>query len=899
MFVMNSRLLFLIIWVSFVTKFTDSSFVKTDETDEVLADPTDGIPVTLQPCNGTDPAQHWSFDDGRITNTNQFPITKCFDIHQWDTKDGAILNEWHCTTTKFYNEQFIYKEDTNTIVSSEKMLSKCIVSMGLGPGSHCVMWDCSKINPSEHLSKWLIDSKTSTIRSSKNPNLCLSTIKKSPSNPCSAPFPFCNTSLTFKERVKDLVARLTLEEKITQLSSGLNYVNPSIPRLGVPQWAYHSEGLHGLRTTGTIGLHITLFPQVTAMAATGNASLMRLMGEVMAVEARAANNLAHSLGKIPGKGSGLSYWSPTMNIIRDPRWGRSQESVSEDPYLNGVYAVNFVKGFQGDAPDQKYLKVGACCKHLWAYSLENSEGVTRHNFNAIVSQQDSEETYLPAFKACVQEANPSQVMCAYNRINGIPACLHGDVQNDILRTQWNFDGFIVSDCDAISDAKHFTKTVSEAVATGLSAGCDLDCGSTYKDNMGAAYKQGLVTNKTIDTAVERIFLLRFRLGEFDPDNMVPWKSIPPSASDTPEHQAIALQAAQESIILLANNESPPLLPLKASSSLKVAVIGPFWNNTRVMMGAKGDYNPSFVVSVYEGLQKKGVQLTYSPGCKVSGNDKSGFSAAEKVASASDVTILVIGIDSSIESEGKDRKSIALPGIQQNLTKTIAQVAKKLVVVLLHGGSVSVDWIKSNVDTVVSGLEGGEHGGTALADVLFGDINPSGVLPYTIYPANYVNLVKMTNMSMRAGPGRTYRFYTGQPLWPFGFGMSYTTFQLDWSMLPNATFTTRAAAQHQLVMKVKVTNTGKYAGAKVVQAFVKSLSHSNAVSAVGGSLFGFEKISLSPGKSETITFKTSAKAKFCTFCTYDGKMHVQSGKYEIFIGITRELSTHVIVSGATF
>lgn len=890
---MTLRFLFFLPLVILVT--VCSSFV--DPIDET-SDPTDGTRVTLQPCNISDPAQQWSFADGRIKNTKQYNTEKCFDILKWDVSDGARVNEWHCTTTKFYNEQFNYSESTQTIMSSPKMESKCLVSFDQTIGSPVVMWKCSESNA--HFQKWVINSKSNSISPSDSSHLCLSTTEHVINNPCSAPFPFCNLSLTFKERAKDLVGRLTLAEKIVQLSGGLNVVNPGIPRLGVPEWAYHSEGLHGIRTTGSIGFAITLFPQVTAMAATGNASLMKVMGEVMAVEARAAHNLANSLGKIPGKGSGLSYWSPTMNIYRDPRWGRGQESVSEDPYLNSVYAVNFVKGFQGDDPKQKYLKVGACCKHLWAYSLEGSDGFSRHNFNAIVSEQDSEETYLPAFKACVQEANPSQVMCAYNSINGIPACLHGDMQNDILRTEWNFDGFIVSDCDAISDVykgHHYTKTAAEASGKGLSAGCDFDCGGTYKANMKAAYDQGLVTNQTIDTALQRIFLLRFRLGEFDPDDMVPWKKIPPSAANTPEFQAIALQAAQESIVLLANNDSPPILPLTASSSLKVAVIGPLFNDTNVMKGGKGDYNPGFIVSVYEGLQKKGVVLTHASGCKVSGHDQSGFATAEKVASAADVTILVLGIDSSIEKEGKDRTSIGLPEIQVNLTKVLDKAAKKLVVVLLHGGSVSIDWIKYNIKTVVSGFEGGEHGGTALADMLFGDVNPSGVLPYTVYPANFTSLVKMSDMDMRAGPGRTYRFYTGKPLWPFGFGMSYTTFQLDWSMLPVANLTTYMAAHHQVTMKVKITNTGKYAGAKVVQAFLKSLSHSNSVSAVGGSLFGFKKIFLSPGKSQTITFQSSPKAKFCTFCTFKGTKLVQSGKYEIFIGITHELSTYVSLTGS--
>lgn len=711
--------------------------------------------------------------------------------------------------------------------------------------------------------------------------------------------PWCNVNLSITQRVKVLINTLTLDEKITQISTFTpKGITPGVSRIGLPSCAMHSEGLHGLRNAESVGLHSSLFPQTTAMAATGNISMIAEMASIMAVEARALHNYANSIGKKLTKGAGLFYWSPTMNLGRDPRWGRFQESVSEDPWLNGAYSATFVSHFQS-TNGTKYPAVAATCKHWIAYSLEKYGGVTRHTFNAVVSEQDMQESYLPGFKACVTQGKPAEVMCSYNSINGIPSCLHGDLQNDLLRKKWGFQGFVVSDQDAVHDAwasHHYSANASAASASAIKAGCDQNDGVTYVHNVGQAVKDGLMKESDIDVALTRIMTVRFQLGMFDPQDLNPWNQIPISVLESDNHMDAVLRAAREAICLLENKKN--VLPLSKKNGLRIAMIGPVANDDGVQKGAKSDYSPSNITNLYEGLVNKvkafNGQVNLSVGCK-SCNVKSGdcdkdIPAAVALAKTADVTILTVGIDNSIESEGKDRVTIGLPEGQMELVKKIMSAAKgPVVVAIVNGGPLAIDWVKDNADTVIEAFVLGEKAGTAFADVLFGDVNPSGVLPFTIYPANYINLVNMTDMAMRAGAGRTYRFYQGEPLWPFGHGLSYTTFSLVWHNNTNKRQdteikqikTTLEVMKEELQYDVNVTNTGLVPGSKAVMAFIRGpLSSSDGPIK---QLFGVEKVFLKPGQSAIIKF--TDKLQWCPFCTVTsaGRRVVAPGEYIITIG----------------
>lgn len=632
------------------------------------------------------------------------------------------------------------------------------------------------------------------------------------------------------------------------------------------------------------------------MAATGNMSLIKEMGQVMLREARALSNYASDNHMGPfGRGAGLFYWSPTMNLGRDPRWGRFQESVSEDPWLNGEYSASLLQGFQGN--DQKYLAVAATCKHFVAYSLEAADGFTRHTFDAMVSPQDLVESYLPAFKACVTKGKPAQVMCSYNSLNGVPSCLRGDLLHDTLRQRWGHKGLVVSDQDSIHDAwatHRYGNSFRNVTAIAIQAGCDQNDGVTYADNAEDAVKAGLLKEADIDTALKRILLQRFRVGAFDRKEEVPYRAIPATVLDSPPHRASALQAARESIVLLENaNQTLPL-----HKSARIAVIGPMANNTVVMKGGKADYHPSFSISILDGLRQLSLgRVGFAAGSPVSGNTThKEMAEAKRLAAQADVTIVCVGIDATIEHEGTDRTSIGLPGAQLGLLKAVSAVSRSVVVVLVNGGPVSVDWLKQAISTrtvhaVVEAFDGGQSAGQAVAEVIYGDVNPSGVLPFTLYPEQYVDQVRMSNMSLRPGlgnPGRTYRFYSGTPLWPFGAGRSYTKFLVSWSQTPTVS-SPRAIPTAQadaLKWSILVKNTGDRAGSKVIMGFLgrdpADLQDGEVVPRP--SLWALRKVWLNPGEETRLVFESSGDG-WCPFCTVDreGFRAVRSGLYVVRFG----------------
>ena len=640
--------------------------------------------------------------------------------------------------------------------------------------------------------------------------------------------------------------------------------------------------------------------------------------------------------------------------------------MSEDPYLNGAYAAAVVTGMQdtpapaiavrssthrGRTPTptpprtrtpatprtptptpSKYIQVSATCKHLAAYSFEmgavDGKRVSRHKFQANITAQELAETYLPAFQGCVEGGRPQQIMCSYNSLavqgvyNSTPMCLNKDILDSKLRGEWGFDGSVVADCDAVSDAydaHHWgpgagdggNASAAVVVAAGLDAGCDQDCGSFYSDVGAAAVAAGVLPEVAVDRALERILMMRFKLGEFDPAKSVPYNAIGADAIGAAAHTAKALQAARESIALL--NNSAGVLPFAfghpssggggGAAVHRILVAGPLANFSKAMQGAKSDYNPRFQHSVLDGLRRRAserIAVSYSPGLTTSHDlNTSLFPAAVAAARAADVTVVVVGISGEPpvvdEQEGHDRSSLALPGAQSALVQALyaAVGPSRLVVVLLNGGPVSVDWIKANVPTVLEGFEGGQSGGDALADVLFGDVAPSGVLPYTVYDSSFVKQVNSSEMSLRARCGKTYRFYRGgTPLWPFGHSQSYTTWAAEWQTLPPAASRTTAAATAAggLQFTLSIANTGRVASAKVVLIFVSATRFAGAEDAATivpplMQLFAVEKVFLHPGQQAAITVSSTNLPGICGWCTADdaGTMRVRAGDYTVFVG----------------
>lgn len=588
---------------------------------------------------------------------------------------------------------------------------------------------------------------------------------------------FCDTALSVEERVADLVGRLTLTEKIGYLISGA----ASVSRLGIPKYEWWSEALHGVSYTGpgtrfsNVVPGATSFPQVITTAASFNTTLFQAIGKVVSSEARAMYNVGLA---------GLTYWSPNVNIFRDPRWGRGQETPGEDPLLSSKYGSNYVRGLQeSDDGDSNKLKVAACCKHYTAYDVDNWKGVDRYRFNAVVSQQDLDDTFQPPFKSCVVDGNVASVMCSYNQVNGKPTCADSDLLSGVIRGEWKLNGYIVTDCDSIDvlyNSQHYTKTPEEAVAQSILAGVNLDCGYFLSKHTQGAVDNGLLKESDINNAISYNFATLMRLGFFDGN---PSKKLYGNlgAKDvcTPEHQELALDAARQGIVLLQN--SAKTLPFSATNIKSLAVIGPNANATKTMIG-NYEGTPCKYTTPLQGLAAY-TSTIYQPGCSNVACATAQVDEAKQIASTADATILIMGADQSIEAESRDRVDLYLPGQQPLLVAEVANVSKgPVILVIMSGGGMDITFAKNN-DKIKSILwvgYPGEAGGAALADIIFGAYNPSGRLPMTWYPQSYADKVPMTNMNMRPDPatgypGRSYRFYTGETVYSFGDGLSYSDF----------------------------------------------------------------------------------------------------------------------------
>ncbi len=686
---------------------------------------------------------------------------------------------------------------------------------------------------------------------------------------------FKDASLPADVRVKALISNMTLEEKAGQLG----HTAPAIPRLGIPEYNWWNEGLHGVARADVA----TVFPQAIGMAASWDAPLMHQVADVISTEFR-----AKYIEKVKPDGGtdwyrGLTVWSPNINIFRDPRWGRGQETYGEDPYLTSRIGVAFITGLQGNDP--KYLKTIATSKHFAVHSGPES---TRHTADVHVSRHDLEDTYLPAFRTTVTEAKVQSIMCAYNSVDGQPACANGMLLQEHLRKDWGFQGYVVSDCGAAADifrpdAHKYSPNAAAGVAVAFKTGMDIICGD-YRNNMSTepkgiveAVRQGLVSEAVLDEALTRLFTARIKLGMFDPPAGNPYSKIPASDNDTPAHRETALKMAQESLVLLKNSGN--LLPLKKAPGV-IAVIGP---NADSLDALVGNYNgtPSKPVTVLAGIRARFAQskVVYVQGTGLVEADKSGDQAVEAARKA-DLVVMVAGLSPHVEGEemkvdaegfsGGDRTSLDLPGPQRKLLERLQAAGKPTVLVLMNGSALGINWADEHVPAIVEAWYPGGEGGTAVASLLAGDFSPAGRLPLTFYKS-VDQLPPFDDYSMSK---RTYRYFTGEPLYPFGYGLSYTTFSYS-----NAHVSPMgsAAAEGETVA-VDVTNSGAVAGDEVVELY---LTHPGVPGAPVRALKGFQRIHLDKGEKKTVSF--TLHARDLGIVDEAGKHRVVPGQVDVWVG----------------
>ena len=694
---------------------------------------------------------------------------------------------------------------------------------------------------------------------------------------------YSNTSLDFETRASDLVLLMTLEEKISQLGDGA----PAIPRLNIQEYHWWNECLHGVARAGTA----TVFPQAIGMAASFDTNTMREVADIISDEARAKHHEAQR-NKNYNIYNGLTFWSPNINIFRDPRWGRGHETYGEDPYLTGQMGMQFVKGLQGNDP--KYFKVIATAKH---FAVHNGPEPNRHSFNVLPSKRDLWETYLPAFKDLIVDAKVYSVMGAYNRVDGESASASWMLLSDILRKQWGFEGYVVSDCGAINDifdSHKIVNTQEEAAALGIRRGCDLNCGSVYQRALKKAVSQGLIGIKEINLSVYRLMLARMKLGMFDPTELVPYAQIPFELNNSRAHDDMALKMAHKSMTLLKNNG---ILPLNKNLIKKIAVIGPNADNINAL---RGNYygSASNPVTIINGIKAKAgteIEVVYHKGVSlVTSQNKDSLVLSKEILKdieTADVALFVGGLDATWEGEesnemrahngedgflGGDRTKIELPEVQLNALKAMTKTGTPVVFVLLAGSAVSFNGLEQELEGLLAAWYPGQRGGDAVADVLFGEYNPAGRLPVTFYSSTD-ELAGFEDYNMRAGKGFTYRYYNGEALYPFGHGMSYTKFKYSEMTIDK----TNIVKSDEILVSVKVKNSGVLDGEEVVQLYIKDVESTTWMPLK--QLREFKRISLKKGEQKTVEFKLKAIEDLRHYDATKQSYVVEPGDFEIQIG----------------
>ena len=693
----------------------------------------------------------------------------------------------------------------------------------------------------------------------------------------------------FAKRARELVSQMTTQEKVFQTLHGA----AQIERLGIPAYNYWNEALHGVARAGVA----TVFPQAIGLAATFDEAFLEQVADTISTEGRGKYKMQSEHGDRDIY-KGLTFWSPNVNIFRDPRWGRGHETLGEDPYLSSRLGTGFVHGIQGH--DETYLKAAACAKH---FAVHSGPEDIRHSFNAEVSEQDLRETYLPAFKTLVEEADVEIVMGAYNRTNGEPCCGSKRLLVDILRGEWGFEGHVTSDCWAIRDFHEHHKVTDnavESVALAMNRGCDLNCGNIYV-NLLQAVQDGLVSEETLDTAVTRLLTTRMKLGLFDPEEKVPYASIGYDQVDSVKNRALNLKAAEKCVVLLKNEKG--LLPLKKETIHTIGVIGPNADNRKALVG-NYEGTASRYITILEGIQDyvgDTVRVRYSEGCHLCREKVQNLAAGpdrmaevKAVCEESDVVIACMGLDAGLEGEegdqgnqfaSGDKPNLNLPGIQEDVLKILVESGKPVVLVILSGSALAVNYADENIPAILQGWYPGAQGGKAIAKILFGDACPEGKLPITFYRSTE-ELPAFTDYNMK---GRTYRYMKNEALYPFGYGLSYTKFEMSAGV---------SAAEIRpdscITVTATVENTGAYDSNYTLQAYVKYVD--GDASAPNCQLKGIRKVALKAGEKKTVTLNLPANA----FALYDaeGKLVLNRGAYKIFVGDSQPDSRSAKLTGKT-
>ena len=681
-----------------------------------------------------------------------------------------------------------------------------------------------------------------------------------------------------RKRADDLIRRMSLEEKVAQLRNEA----PKIERLGLPAYNYWNEALHGVANNDIA----TVFPEPTGMASTWNPELMRKEGTVVGIEGRAKHNDYANQNNGDSKWwTGLTFWTPNVNIFRDPRWGRGQETYGEDPFLTGVMSSEFVKGMQGDHPD--YMLSMACAKH---YAVHSGPERDRHSFNAEPSERDLYEMYLPQFETVVKEGKVAGVMSAYNAINGVPCSADSFLLTELLRNQWGFEGYVVSDCDGIRDiynprGHNYLDSPEKAAAAAVKAGCNLCCGGDY-NALVRSVQQGLVSEKEIDEALYYTLWTRFKLGMFDPPEIVPYTKYTIKDNDTPENGKVALEVARQSLVLLKNDG---ILPLDRSKYKTIAVIGPN-GDSKTMLEGNYHGSASHPISILDGIKKSAgddIEVTYALGSPITTNRRTApwsqqdnttnrsleelKTEALQMAKNADLIIYAGGLTPAQEGESFDKNSIELPQCQETLIKALYETGKPMVMVHCSGSAIALLWESENLPAILQAWYPGQSGGQAVAEVLFGEVNPSGHLPITFYRATS-DLPDFRDYSFS---NRTYRYFSGKPLYAFGHGLSYTQFEYSNGKLASETIAADGTAKVTFTLK----NAGKYDGDDVAQVYYRHVD--SAVPQPKQVLCGFKRVSVESGKSNEVTIEIPSE-RLRYWDTEKKEYIVEAGKYEILV-----------------
>lgn len=683
------------------------------------------------------------------------------------------------------------------------------------------------------------------------------------------PLPYKNSQLPIDIRVNDLVSRMTLKEKVSLMM----YNAPQIDRLEIPAYNWWNECLHGIARSEE---KTTVFPQPIGLAATFNPKELQKSAEMISDEGRAVYNLSVKKGNTAKRYTGLTFWTPNINIFRDPRWGRGHETYGEDPLLTAEMGIAMTKGLQGNDPN--YLKLSACAKHFVVHSGPEP---LRHEFNATTNEHDLYDTYLPAFYRLIKEANVSGIMCAYNSFKGQPCCGSNLFLRKILLHDWKFNGYITSDCWAISDFIYGHKTHKDSISASSDAvlhGTDLECGNVYR-SLTEAVEAGMITEDQIDISLKKLLKIQFRLGMFDPQDKVPYSKIGAEVLESKPHQQQALKMARQSMVLLKNEKQ--LLPL-SSKIKKIALLGPNANNGTTQLG---NYNgiPSKNATLLDALRaEKGIEVVYD-----SISDfitlQPGIDLQHYAEKYKDVDLIIYagGISALLEGEEGDtgnvegfyrgdRTTINLPAVQTQVMQMLQKSGKPMIFICMSGSAIAFNWESQHIPAIIQAWYGGQATGTALADILFGRYNPSGKLPITFYRSDS-DLPAIEDYSMK---NRTYRYFNGDVLYPFGYGLSFTKFKFKKLNVPQ-----EVQIGDTINISTEVVNTGKSAGEEVVQLY---LSHKDiAPEAPNSQLVGFQKVMLQPGERKIVHFKLSPRN--LAYVDETGGVNTMPGKIKVYIG----------------